>query len=140
MAEVLRTGTDATFLSVGPCTGTCLKAAEMLESEGFSIGVVDARFIKPLDTEMLESIFHTPIVTVEENTLVGGFGSAVLEYFESHEILHRVNVHRIGLPDEFDAHATREEQLTEHGLVPAGLAKRLRKYLNSLAHRISTEL
>ena len=133
-AQLIRSGSDATFMAVGPCVGACIEAAEMLAAEGLSIGIVDARFIKPLDTEMLNSISHSSIVTVEENTLVGGFGSAVMEYFESKGRLNEVKIHRIGLPDEFDKHATRAEQLSEHGLDAEGLTSKIRKHIDSVIH------
>lgn len=120
-AQYLREGEDLTFLTVGPCAAAALEAAARLENEGISAGVVDARSIKPLDTAMLDALHDRPIVTVEENNLHGGFGSAVLEYFEQTAQLSRVHVHRIGLNDEFGEQATREEQLRVYGLDADGL-------------------
>ena len=114
--EILREGTDAYFLTTGPVAGTCLEVAEKLESTGLSIGVADARYIKPLDTELIESIASMPIITVEENTLVGGFGSAVMEYFEAQGRLHEIRLRRVGIPDRFLPHASRAEQLEDAGL------------------------
>ena len=70
---------------------------------------------------MLDALHDRPIVTVEENNLYGGFGSAVLEYFERSAQLSRVQVHRVGLNDEFGEQATREEQLRMYGLDADGL-------------------
>lgn len=118
--EILRPGEDAYFLSVGPIAGHCLIAAEALEEEGFSVGVADARFVKPLDTDLLDTVSHLPLITVEENTLEGGFGSAVLEHFERADRLGDVRIKRIGVPDRFLPHATRAEQIEDAGLsVPA---------------------
>ena len=128
--EILRSGTDVTLLATGPSVGECLKAAEVLAAEGFSIGVADARFIKPLDTGLLEQIAHTLIVTVEENTLLGGFGSGVMEHFEQLGRLHEVRIRRIGFPDQFIPHSTREEQLADIGLDAAGIATKVRGYLS----------
>jgi len=127
--EVLRKGGDATFLTVGPSAGTCLTAAEMLAAEGFTVGVADARLIKPLDKELLDSLAARPLVTVEENGLPGGFGAAVLEYFEQADMLGRVRLRRIGLPDDFADHASRAQQLREYGLDPRGLAETIRRWL-----------
>ncbi|MCX5757317.1 MAG: 1-deoxy-D-xylulose-5-phosphate synthase, partial [Candidatus Hydrogenedentes bacterium] len=81
--EILRHGADAMFLAAGSLVRVCLKAAALLECEGLSVGVADARWIKPLDGALLDALASVPLITVEENTLMGGFGSAVLEYYES---------------------------------------------------------
>jgi 1-deoxy-D-xylulose-5-phosphate synthase len=132
--EILREGTDAYFLSLGPVAATCLRVAEVLEAAGVSIGVADARFVKPLDAELLESIAHLPIITVEENTLAGGFGSAVLEHFEALGRLHEVRIRRVGIPDRFLPHATRAEQLEDAGLGANSLERIAR---DVLAHLIT---
>lgn len=127
--EVLRQGADATLLAVGPLAGTCLEAADRLESEGLSVGVVDARFIKPLDTGLLDRIGTTTIITVEENTLLGGFGSAVMEHFEQGGRLEETRIKRIGLPDTFCEHASRDQQLAHMALDPLGIARSVRAFL-----------
>lgn len=114
--EVLREGADANFLCIGPIASVCLQVAEALESAGVSIGVVDARHVKPLDTGLIDSIAHLPMITVEENTLEGGFGSAVMEHFEQQGRLHEIRIRRIGIPDRFLYHCTRAEQLEDAGL------------------------
>ncbi len=129
--QVLREGTDLTLLGVGPCVGFCLGAAEILATEGFSVGVVDARRVKPLDTELLSGLQSIPMITVEENALLGGFGAAVLEYFEQIGRLEEVRVHRLGLPDAFLPHATRHEQLVRWGLDAEGIADAARAYLRA---------
>ena len=115
-AQCLREGDDLVFLTVGPCAAAALEAAETLAGQGIAAAVVDARSIKPLDTAMLDALVDKPVITVEENTLDGGFGSAVLEYYEQAGLLHRTHLHRIGLQDEFGDQATREEQLRMYGL------------------------
>jgi 1-deoxy-D-xylulose-5-phosphate synthase len=119
--EILREGGDATFLVLGPCAQACLDAAERLDAEGYSVGVVDARFVKPLDTALLDSLLDRPIITVEENTLDGGFGSAVMEYFAKAGKLNELRIHRMGIPDIFSEQATRAEQLAAHNLHAEGL-------------------
>ena len=131
--EILREGSDATFLVIGPCAAACLAAAERLEAEGLSVGVADARHIKPLDAELLDALADRPIITVEENTLDGGFGSAVVEYFDKVGRLGELRIHRIGIPDVFSEQATREEQLAHHELDTDGLARAARAYLQSLS-------
>jgi 1-deoxy-D-xylulose-5-phosphate synthase len=93
-----------------------LGASEKLAAAGLSVGVADARWVKPLDADLLHQLADTPIITVEENTLDGGFGSAVLEHFEKQGKAQEVRIHRIGFPDCFIDHATRDEQLDETGL------------------------
>ena len=130
--EILRYGTDAYFLSTGPIASTCLQVAEALEAAGVSIGVADARYIKPLDTALIDTIAHLPIITVEENTLAGGFGSAVMEYFEVNGRLQEVSIRRIGIPDRFLPHATRAEQLEDAGLGADSLERVARDVLSNL--------
>lgn len=126
---ILRSGEDAMFLAVGPCVKACLEAAQALENEGYSVGVADARFVKPLDTPLLDSIADRLIITVEENTLLGGFGAAVLEYFADARRLEGLRIHRVGISDAFCEQATRDEQLTSCGLDAAGLARAARNAL-----------
>ncbi len=128
--EILRIGSDGNFLAIGPAVLSCLKAAEMLESEGISLGVVDARWVKPLDTDLLLTLVDTPIITVEENTLPGGFGSAVLEFYADLGMLSKLRIHRAGIPDIFSEQATRDEQLETHHLDALGLAEQARKFLH----------
>lgn len=109
--EVLRPGADATLLGIGPILANCLLAAESLAKEGLDVGVVDARWIKPLDEALLDSLTDAPVITVEENTVEGGFGSMVLEYYERQGRPNGVRVHMLGFPDEFITHMSREEQL-----------------------------
>jgi 1-deoxy-D-xylulose-5-phosphate synthase len=99
--EILKEGTDIALVGVGTCVLPALKAAERLESEGVSALVVNARFVKPLDKEILLSIAaRVPkIVTVEENVLQGGFGSSVVECLNDAEIGAKVK--RLGIADRF---------------------------------------
>ncbi len=127
--EVLRAGSDAAVLAVGPMVRDALKAAEILAAEGLSVEVVNARFIKPLDEAYLsESLPRFPLaLTVEEGALQGGFGSAVLEWKESAGASTRIL--RLGLPDRFIPHGPRGVLLAELGLSTEGLAGALRSAL-----------
>ena len=122
-AEILEWETDGVFLACGTLVGTCLRAAERLrERHGLRVGVVNARFAKPLDkATTLKAIEECGFVlTVEEGCLPGGFGSAVLEA-ASDAGLSTSHVRRLGLPDRFVMHAEREEQLAEVGLDVDGI-------------------
>lgn len=133
--EILRTGSDATLLALGACVWNALRAAEILEDEGIYVAVADARSAKPLDTALLRRISSSPIITVEENALLGGFGSAVLEYFEQTGRLSNVAIRRIGLADSFCEQAHRNEQLVQSGLDAKSIAAVARDFL---AGRVST--
>ncbi|MCZ2260115.1 1-deoxy-D-xylulose-5-phosphate synthase [Sporosarcina sp. G11-34] len=115
--EVLRAGKDAAILTFGTTIPMALKAAEELSLKGISAQVVNARFIKPLDTAMLDSLFNAgmPILTIEEAALAGGFGSAVLEY--AHDVSHNAApIDRLGIPDHFIEHGNTSELLNEIGV------------------------
>jgi 1-deoxy-D-xylulose-5-phosphate synthase len=90
---------DVYILAIGSMVHPALKAAALIEKEGIPCGVVNMRFVKPLDKALLEQLRQqTPnFVTVEEHVLPGGFGSAVMEAMEGTD----VRIHRIGIPDQF---------------------------------------
>jgi len=124
-AEILEWETDGMFLACGTLVGSCLRAAERLrEHHGLRVGVVNARFVKPLDgTTVLKAVEECGFVlTVEEGCLTGGFGSAVLEAANDAG-LSTAHVRRLGLPDRFVMHAEREEQLAEVGLDVDGITR-----------------
>jgi 1-deoxy-D-xylulose-5-phosphate synthase len=122
-SEILEWETDGMFLACGTMVGTCLRAAERLRNEhGLRVGVVNARFLKPLDrVTTLKAIEECGfVITVEEGSLAGGYGSAVLEAANDAG-LSTAHVRRIGLPDRFVLHAERDEQLAEVGLDVDGI-------------------
>jgi 1-deoxy-D-xylulose-5-phosphate synthase len=124
-AEVLEWETDGMLLACGTLVSSCLRAAERLrQGSGLRIGVVNARFVKPLDVAtVLKAVEECGFVlTVEEGCLMGGFGSAVLEA-ASDAGLATGHVRRLGLPDRFVLHAERDEQLAEVGLDVAGITR-----------------
>ncbi len=124
--EVLKEGQDAAILTFGTTIPMALKAAALLEKQGCSVEVVNARFIKPLDTELLLSLLHLniPILTVEEAVLQGGFGSAVLEYAHD-KGYHHAEISRMGIPDYFVEHGSVKELWMEIGLTPEEIVKRI---------------
>lgn len=127
--EILREGSDGMFLCLGPLVASALEAAEALDKEGLSVGVADARFVKPLDGDLIDQLLDRPIITVEENTLDGGFGSAVMEHCALRNRLHDLRILRMGIPDIFSEQGTRNDQLVSHALHPAGLADAARAFL-----------
>lgn len=122
-AEILEWGTDGMLIACGTLLGSCVKAAERLRSEGLDVGVINARFVKPLDSEtILRAVEQCSwVVTVEEAALMGGFGSAVLES-ASDARLDTSRIVRLGIPDQFIEHAERGELLAELGLDVEGIA------------------
>lgn len=111
--EVLKEGTQAAILTFGTTIPMAMKAAEILSQNNVSVEVINARFIKPLDVEMLRDLQarNIPIITLEESALQGGFGSAVMEFYNENNL--QVNVHRIGIPDIFIEHGEVNQLLEE---------------------------
>ncbi len=129
-SRVLRDGKDVTILAYGALASEALAAAEELASDDIDVEVIDARFCKPLDAQMLERVVvegHT-VVTLEDHALQNGFGTAVLEHCVTHG-LPTARILRLGIPDRLVAHATRREQLAEVGLDAAGIARAIRATL-----------
>jgi 1-deoxy-D-xylulose-5-phosphate synthase len=122
-AEVLREGRDVVFLAFGAMVNPCARAAEVLASRGIEAGVVNARFAKPLDTDLIDRLAAQDvlILTVEDGAVAGGFGSGVNEYLieQGHDA---TSVRNIGLPDRFIEHGERGELLDELGLGSESLA------------------
>lgn len=131
--EILKFGTSkVAILAVGIAVSWSLKAYELLkEIHGIEPTIVNARFVKPLDRELLVKIAqsHEWIFTVEENTVVGGFGSAVLEELNRENLLQKVKVVNIGLPDRFIEHGNQNLLREKLGLSPEGIAKKVMETL-----------
>jgi 1-deoxy-D-xylulose-5-phosphate synthase len=137
-AEPLVDGHDGLIVACGTLLGAALDAARLLREEGLEVGVVNARFVKPLDTRLLlERIEAAPwVVTVEENALPTGFGSAVLESVNEARIACGPIV-RLGLPDRFVEHGERGELLADLGLDAAGIAKTCRALASEAPSNVS---
>ncbi|MDO4715145.1 MAG: 1-deoxy-D-xylulose-5-phosphate synthase [Bacteroidales bacterium] len=131
----MKAGVDLAFVTLGPIGNVAADAITRVEEERaaagrpISIAHYDLRFVKPLDTAMLESIAaeHTCIVTLEDGSLAGGAGSAILEYMSDHG--HTTRVVRLGIPDRFIEHGSPEELYHELGLDCEGLASTLHSLL-----------
>ena len=123
-AEVLAEGEDLLILALGASVYPALEAAKELAQQGFSATVVNARFIKPLDENLILSLAakHGRVLTVEENVLAGGFGSAVLELLAD-QGLFGVSVKRLGIPDVFVEHGTQDILRKKYELDAAGILK-----------------
>lgn len=128
--ELLREGADALLIGVGSTVHPCLAAAEALEEEGISVAVIDARFIKPLDTDLIFQWARECRVTltVEENVLQGGFGSAVIEAAADNG--EDFTVHRLGLPDSFLEQATLRELRADLRIDADGIGAAVREVLS----------
>lgn len=128
--EVLREGSEVALLAVGSAVNPALNAAKKLAEEGINIKVINARFVKPLDNDLILKTAATikKIITVEENMLAGGFGSAVLELL-SREGITDVWVKRLGIPDEFVKHATQAEQRHKYGIDEEGIIQTVKDML-----------
>jgi 1-deoxy-D-xylulose-5-phosphate synthase len=126
--ELLREGERVAFLAYGYGVSVALGAADLLaDGHGVDATVADARFAKPLDGELVERLVgeHDLVVTVEENVLTGGFGSAVVEHLADHDLLGSARVLRIGLPDAYVTHGKPALLRAEVGLTPEAVAERV---------------
>ena len=124
MAEVLAEGDDVCVMAVGSTVSLAVKAVEELGRQGVSASLVNARFVKPLDLELILSIAKKcpRLVLVEENSVLGGFGSAVTELLTS-EGLTNVHIRQVGLPDEFVGHGAQTILRELHGLDPLHITR-----------------
>ncbi len=129
-AEILKEGEEIAIIALGNMVYPALTASERLDKDGVSAMVVNARFVKPLDRNLLTSIASRikRIITVEENTLSGGFGSAVLEFLNDAEIPF-IKVRRLGLPDEFICQGHHDELRKKYGLDEEGIYQSARSLL-----------
>nr|HMN26210.1 transketolase C-terminal domain-containing protein [Ignavibacteriaceae bacterium] len=138
-AEKLINGDDVALLALGSMVDYSLKAASKLKEQGISCEVINMRFAKPLDSEMLDSVAKkfNKIITLEENNLPGGFGSAVAEYFISKN--YKNDLQFIGLPDKFVDHGTQEELHHILGIDPDGIVERVKTFtqLNKIKSEVS---
>jgi 1-deoxy-D-xylulose-5-phosphate synthase len=123
--EVVRRGADVALLAVGTMVEEALAAAAILEAEGIKPTVVNCRFLKPLDEATLDRVLqqHAAVITVEEGTVVNGFGAIVARYAERARAQHPgLLIDVLGVPDRIIEHGTRAEQLAESGIDAAGIA------------------
>jgi 1-deoxy-D-xylulose-5-phosphate synthase len=129
-AELLREGDAAAMLVLGTMVHPALEAADALEAEGVALTVVNARFVKPLDETLIVELAekYGILITIEENALQGGFGSAVLELLEQRG-LNGTRVLRLGYPDSYIPQGEQQELRAMLGLDPAGITASVRAFL-----------
>jgi len=128
--EIAAEGTDAAVIAVGTMVEMAMKAREELAEENIHLEVINARFIKPIDVELLRDVFsrHKKVLTLEDNVITGGFGSAVLEIINQNKIKD-VDIIVHGLPDRFIDHGTPEELFEELKMDGKGIASIVRELL-----------
>jgi 1-deoxy-D-xylulose-5-phosphate synthase len=127
-SELYRWGADGILIAFGSLFEACVDAAGQLQAEGLEVGVINARFLRPLDEDLLGRAIEDCgfVITVEECTLNGGFGSAVLE-FANAAGLPSTHIRRLGIPDRFIEHGERGELLADLGLDADGLVRAVRQ-------------
>ena len=132
--EMLRDGEDAAIIGIGPILYEAIKAAEDLERLGISVAVANARFVKPLDTALVDALAarFPRIITLEENVVAGGFGSAVLEHLATSSDRLKP-VLQLGLPDQFIEHGAPSGLLEDVGLTREGIRDRVRAFVRVAA-------
>ncbi|MEP6945404.1 MAG: 1-deoxy-D-xylulose-5-phosphate synthase [Acidobacteriota bacterium] len=135
--EVLKKGSDAAIIAYGSMVFPAVEAAEKLSRNGIRPTVVNARYVKPLDEELILDLArdHRLLVTVEEAYLAGGFGSAVMELLESKGLQDSVKVVRMGVPDEIVSHGDAKRLLGDYGLNAEGICVKVASSLSDMDDR-----
>jgi 1-deoxy-D-xylulose-5-phosphate synthase len=130
--EIVEEGNDVAILAIGNMVDMALKARKALAEENIDAEVVNMRFVKPLDRELLKDVFarHKKVLTIEDNVIIGGFGSAVLEFMNQNKI-NDVEVILHGLPDRFIDHGTPDELYEELKMDGNGIASIIKEFLLS---------
>ncbi len=136
-AEILRDGGEIAIVAYGSMVHPSFRAAQHLAKDGIETTVVNARFAKPLDAQLLLALARTKrlIVTVEEAYLAGGFGSAVLEALEENGLQDKVRVVRMGIPDRLVTHGDPKLLLAKYGLDADGIYTRVKESIEVLDDR-----
>ncbi|MCC0708336.1 1-deoxy-D-xylulose-5-phosphate synthase [Clostridioides sp. ES-S-0190-01] len=127
--EILDDGQDTVILSIGNMVKHALEAKEILLEEGINPTIVNARFLKPMDEDMLHTLFknHKNVVTVEDNVITGGFGSRISKFIIDNG--YKVNILNIAIPEEFIKHGNADELYNFVGLSPKCIADKLRELI-----------
>ena len=139
--EVMREGNAGAIFAIGNEVWPSMQAAEILAKEGIEVAVINARFIKPLDDELIAKYCRpfTKIITVEEGSLAGGFGAAIMERVQQLGI-RDVAFHRIGIPDEYVHHGAQDVLRAQYDLDANGIAKRVREFVGTRSEAKIDEL
>lgn len=136
----VKSGTDMTFLTIGPIGNYTVKACKELEQQGINAAHYDMRFVKPLDENILHEVFSKfdKIITVEDGAIMGGMGSAILEFMADNN--YKARVVRLGIPDKFIQHGTQDQLYAECGFDQSGMVKTAIKLVNKNQSNQSTTL
>jgi 1-deoxy-D-xylulose-5-phosphate synthase len=136
-AEILRDGGDIAILAYGSMVYPAIEAVENLGKDGIDATLINARFVKPLDNELILALAETKrvIVTIEEAYLAGGFGSAVMELLEENNLLDKVKIVRMGVPDRIITHGDPKLLLAKYGLDADGIYTRVKQTVEILEER-----
>ncbi|MEK7722738.1 MAG: 1-deoxy-D-xylulose-5-phosphate synthase [Acidobacteriota bacterium] len=136
-AELLRDGSDVAIIAYGSMVNQAMQAAENLAKSGIQATVVNARWVKPLDAELITALAQNQhlIVTVEEAYLAGGFGSAVMECLEQNNLLDAVKLVRMGVPDQIITHGDPKMLLSQYGLDAEGIYNKVKEAFEVLEER-----
>ncbi len=128
--EIIEKGTDAAIIAIGSMVDVASKVRTALAKENFDIEVVNARFVKPLDGELLKDVFarHKKVLTLEDNVITGGFGSAILEFMNQYRI-NDVELLVHGLPDKFVDHGTPDELYSDLKMDVKGVSEIIKDLL-----------
>jgi 1-deoxy-D-xylulose-5-phosphate synthase len=137
-AEWLADGNDVALLPVGTTVQSALEASALLAKQGINAAVINARFVKPLDEDMIRRLSREIglIVTIEDHVVAGGFGSAVGEYIHSNGWSH-VKLLQLGLPDQYIEHGTRSLLMDKYGLTAGKIAERTACFVREFGVRKS---
>jgi 1-deoxy-D-xylulose-5-phosphate synthase len=125
----VRSGTDIAVLSIGHIGNIAAKGIDALEKDGISVAHYDMRFVKPIDEMLLHEVFakFKHIVTIEDHSIMGGMGSAVLEFMGDHG--YHAQVKRLGVPDKWIEHGTQQELYSECGYDDVALVAAVKEIL-----------
>jgi len=129
--RLIRKGNDIAILTIGHTGNFAVQASEILEADNISTAHYDLRFVKPIDKDILHKVFKQfkQVITIEDGTIMGGFGSAVLEFMCDHTYTSQVV--RLGVPDRFIHQGTQQELYRECGFDAEGIVRTIRQLLNS---------
>ena len=128
--EILEEGDDILIIAYGSMVSAATETAKLLKNKGISACIVNARFVRPLDQDLIIPLVNKlkKVVTMEEGTLIGGFGSAIIEMLNDNEI--NLPVYRIGIPDVLVDHASPDQSKEKLGLKPDQMADNIIKKFN----------
>ena len=131
--RIIKEGEDLAILTIGHIGNYAVEVTDKLTKEGIDVGHFDMRFVKPLDEEMLHHIFsrYSRVVTVEDGCLMGGFGSAILEFMADNQ--YSAQVIRLGIPDKIVEHGEQRQLHDECNFGPEGIYAAAKKLLEPVA-------